>query len=352
MTKFDCVIIGGGQSGLCAAKKLIDQNLQIVVLERFNVGNSWMKRPEKMFLFTSRKYNRLPGLAFPGKQMGFPSTEDMFDYLTGYAQHFKIPVRENSNVVSVAKESVYFKIELENGDVLKSRSIVNATGSNQVCNVPDMAEKLSAEVEQYVSETRKFDDITDSSAILVVGGGASGRQIAGRLSARCSNVVLSTGSSRGLPPNKILGLDIFWWLSKLGVLFADKNSVIARILKKRNPVPCKEFNDRNLQKMGVGIKGRTQKCEDKTITFIDGSEMEVDVVIWAIGYIEETKWLDIDSSVSNDEFEEQYGVCPEPGLFMVGRKWLSCRASELIMGAEHDVNLIVPKLTEFLKTNG
>lgn len=350
MPVLDCVIIGAGQAGLCFAKYLKDLNRSFVILERDKIGSAWLKRPVDMKLFTSRQFCGLPGLSFPGDKDGFPLVAEVAAYLQNYARELALPVKERACVVGVKKNECLFTITLENGDVIESKSLVNATGSNQVCEVPTVSKDLDSGVTQLIAENQSFDAIADTDHVVVVGDGASGRQIAGLLAARCRAVTIATGTPRGLPPNRILGKDIFWWLNKLGVLFADRDSLVAKVLKKRNPVPCKEFNNLKLEKLGVSIQPRMVSCSEKTVTFSNQSSCQVDAIVWATGYSDATEWLQIENSVVDGKFEEKYGVCPEPGLFLVGRKWLSCRASELIMGVERDVKLVIPKLSQYLES--
>lgn len=348
MKPLDCIIIGAGQSGLYTAHCLDNMNLNYLVIERNQVGDVWRNRLKGMKLFTSRQFCSLPGLTFPGDANTFPNVTEVADYLQNYADHFNLIISEKTNVQSVSKKDNLFVVKTSDGDTYQSKTIINATGSNQVCIVPDMSRGLSKSVTQYTADTNSFDSIPNDSRVVVVGAGASGRQIAGKLAEQCQKVILATGRERGLPPNTVAGKDIFWWLRKIGVLFADTNSLVAKVLKKRNPVPCGNVNNKNLKNKGVDIYGRVVSCNDKNIGFSCGAESTVDAVIWAIGYRDDTSWLQIDKCVDNNEFKHHYGVSPEPGLFIVGRKWLSCRASELIMGVERDVNRVMKGLTSYL----
>lgn len=349
MQVLDCVVVGAGQSGLCTAKDLADKGISYVVLEKDQIGGVWLKRPKEMRLFTSRQFCGLPGMSFPGEKEGYPLVDEVAEYLKAYAERFRLNVREGVSVISVTKDKNIFEVTLNNSEVIHCKSVINATGSNQMCLVPDIAKGLSSDVMQCIAERRSFSDIPADSRVLVVGDGASGRQIAGGIAEQCKEVIIATGDKRGLPPNRVLGRDIFWWLKRLGILFADKDSLIATILKKRNPVPCKDFNNSRLAHLGVDIKPRVTACKGRTVKFADGTELDVDVVVWAVGYIEDTGWLKLNDSVDENGFVEDYGVCPTKGLFMVGRKWLSCRASELILGVENDAAMIVDRVVGHLK---
>nr|VFJ91475.1 MAG: putative flavoprotein involved in K+ transport [Candidatus Kentron sp. LFY] len=349
MELLDCIVIGGGQSGLYTAKCLAEKNLEYLLLERNRVGDVWRNRLANMKLFTSRQFCALPGMAFDGDPGGFSSVGEVADYLESYAQGFDLNIRDATEVVSVTRHGENFMVATADGVEFTARSIVNATGSNQVCIVPEIANRLSDEVVQYTADTHEFDRVPEGCRVVVVGDGASGRQIAALLNGRGEKVTLSTGTSRGLPPNTVFGRDIFWWLKKLGILFADRNSIVAKILRKRNPVPCGEFNNKRLRKRGIRIRGATLSCSGNELRFECGHSEKADVVVWAVGYRDNVDWLKIDKCVAEGEFIQEYGVTPEPGLFVVGRKWQSCRASELIMGVERDVRMVVDKLSRYLE---
>lgn len=352
MQPLDCIIVGAGQCGLYAARCLAEKGWDYVVLERDVPGAVWRKRLSSMRLFTSRQFCALPGMPMPGKPNTFPSVDEMAQYLESYADQFALNIQVGMDVKQVTREGNLFSVVTASGERYLTRSLINATGSNQVCIVPEKANNLDASVRQYTASVRDFNGVQSGSRAVVVGSGASGRQIAELLSKKGVKVSLATGRARGFPPNKLLGRDIFWWLKPLGVMFADKNSLIARVIKKRNPVPGGDLSDTRLSKRGVDIRGRAIAFEGNEITFSCGTKAQADLVIWALGYCDEVDWLQIDGCVSEGKFVHDYGLTPEPGVFIVGRKWLSCRASELVMGVEADVNRVMGALSRFLEQRG
>lgn len=349
MLNYDCVIVGGGQSGVYAAHLLNQRGISYIVLERDRVGQVWHHRWEGMRLFTSRQFCGLPGLPFPGDPDGFPTVNEMGDYLKLFADRFAISVREHSEVASLTKEQGQFIVTLKDGDRLSAKAVINATGSNQLPHIPAISSQLSDQVLQFNGTLNSLKLIPAGSRVVVVGDGATGRQIAGNLAEVCQ-VTLSTGTSRSLPPGVVLGKDLFWWLNKIGVLFADKSSVVAKFLQRRNPVPCGNFNNQALKRLGVRIVGRAQGCSEQTVVFERGDTAEVDVVVWATGYRDNTDWLQLPHCINEAGFVEAYGITPEPGLFVLGRKWLSCRASELLMGLPKDAEHVISAVETYLNT--
>ena len=348
MTYYDCIVIGGGQFGLHTARRLQQAGFSYLLLERDTIGDTWRNRLDGMKLFTSRQFCALPDLAFPGEPDGYPCTTEMADYLTQYRIHFDLRIREGTEVACLERlPAGGFRIGLTDGTALHASSVVNATGANQAPNMPAISEQLDEDVQQFDVNLRSTDIVADECTVAVIGDGASGRQIADRLAGRC-RVILATGSPRGLPPNRLLGKDIFWWLDRLRILHADKNSLVAKILKKRNPVPCGEYSNRRLQDRGIEVVGRALECSGHRIHFDGSGWRDIDTVVWATGYHDRTEWLKLPHCIDSQGFIEDYGRTPEPGLFLVGRKWLSCRASELVMGVEADVERVMVPLSKFL----
>jgi putative flavoprotein involved in K+ transport len=91
--KLDVLIIGAGQAGLALGFHLKKTPSRFQLVERnARVGDSWRKRYASLVLFTPRAYNALPGLAVPGDPGGFPTKDEIADYLETYASHFDLPV--------------------------------------------------------------------------------------------------------------------------------------------------------------------------------------------------------------------------------------------------------------------
>lgn len=348
MQVLDTVIIGAGQCGLYTAKQLQDKHVDYLLLERNTIGQVWEQRLSGLRLFTSRQFCQLPGLSLPGSPNGFPLASEMGRYLKSYANRFKLHIREQAEVSSLTKQAELFLLTLSSGEQLLAKTVINATGSNQVPKIPPISQFLADSVTQLTAQLPSLDLVPNNCNVVIVGDGATGRQIAGGLAKRC-RVTLATGTSRGLPPNRVLGKDLFWWLKSLGILDAGNASLIAKILKKRNPVPCADFNNKQLKKLGVTITSRLLDCAYDTLTFAEGNINNVDMVIWATGYKDNTHWLQLPHCIDEHGFIHNQGLTPEPGLFVIGRKWFSCRGSELVLGVAKDVNHVVSLLENHME---
>src|SRR5215211_5721330 len=97
--ELDVLIIGGGQAGLAMGSGLKETPLSFRIVERHpRIGDSWRNRYASLVLFTPRAYSALPGLAVPGDPEGFPTKDEMADYLEAYARHFALPVAVDTEI--------------------------------------------------------------------------------------------------------------------------------------------------------------------------------------------------------------------------------------------------------------
>ena len=100
--------------------------------------------------------------------------------------------------------------------------------------------------------------------------------------------------------------------------------------------------------LATNLNMTLRNAELNNILFSDGTVAQADVVIWCVGYKENLSWLHLPEINSVDDLVAKKGRTPEPGFFVIGRKWLSCRASELILGADRDTRRVVSFVQEYL----
>jgi putative flavoprotein involved in K+ transport len=346
----DCLVVGAGHCGLMSAYLLARAGLTYrVVDESGRIGDVWRKRPRGLRLFTSRRLCRLADLQMNGDPDGFPSGLEFADHLERFAREKSLPVSLGTRVARLSRVAGGFAAELENGGVVLSRTVINATGSNQRPVVPAFAGRLGSSVRQVIApQYRDASDFPAGSRIAVIGDGASGRQIAQELAGQ-HQVLLARGRIRKLVPNVVLGRDVVWWLSRIGILFVGTQTRVARIMRKRDPVPLATANDKRLAAAGVNLKARAVDASERQVAFSDGSREAVDAVIWCGGYRENVDWMDLPTIDAETSFFGSRGLTSEDGFYVVGRKWLTCRASELILGAERDAAMVVGYVVEYLR---
>ncbi len=230
----EVAVIGAGQAGLAMGYFLRRQGRRFVILERADsIGSAWRERWESLTLFTPRRYSALPGLPFPGDPDGYPTRDEVIAYLERYAETFELPIELNSEVKKLEQgDDGRFRLEVD-GRTIAADQVVVATGPFQTPYVPKLAEKLADDVFQtHAVGYRRPDDVPEGT-VLVVGGGNTGFQIAKELSAT-HKVVLSVGSRQKPLPQRVLGRDLFWWLTKTRILDKTVESRLGRKLSTRD----------------------------------------------------------------------------------------------------------------------
>jgi putative flavoprotein involved in K+ transport len=313
------------------------------------VGDSWRNRYASLVLFTPRAYSALPGLAVPGDPEGFPTKDEMADYLEAYAERFELPVAPGTGIVRLERVDGGFRATTEAGEPIDSRAVVLATGAFQRPAIPPVSKGLSDEVAQLAPEDYQSPNQLPPGRALVVGDGATGRQIALELTAN-HEVLLAAGRPRRVSPDRILGKSVFWWMDKLGVLRASRESRIGNYLMKADPFPGKRLELDELRQRGVDVVGRVTQAGGKRVSFADGKAAEVDAVVWATGYRDDVDWVEIpEAKDARGNFMHYRGVSPLPNLCFVGRSWQWTRGSALFAGVGEDAAYLTEHLADLFE---
>lgn len=345
MTVVDALVIGGGQAGLSAAYWLKRLGPSVLVVDAAeSIGDSWRQRYASLTLFTPREFSSLPGLALSGEPAGYASGREFGDYLERYAEKFALPVRSNQRVTRLSRSESGFVADLNSGERISASTVIIATGGFQSPIAPQMAADLSTDVQQLSTETYKSPADVSGEVVIVVGDGATGRDIAADL-AGSRQVSLACGRPRRLLPEKILGVSAWKWLRAFGLLQADTNSPVGRFMRKADPFPNRQRDLTHLGRMGVKIRPRSVAAQGTEMRFSDGSALAVQTVIWALGYRDDSAWLDIPGALDPDgAFRHHRGRSSVPGIYFVGRPWQRNRASALITGAGADARVIATEV--------
>ena len=340
--RFDVAVIGAGQAGLAIGYFLAQQGRRFVILESADsVGSAWRNRWDSLVLFTSRRYDSLPGLTFPGDPNGYPSRAEVIAYLEQYAASFDLPIEFNNRVRSLTKEDGRFVVESADGSI-EADQVVVATGPFQVPNLPAVSRQLEPEVFQIHSTGYRRPSDVPEGDVVVVGGGNTGFQIAKELSAS-HNVQLAVGSRQTPLPQRIVGRDLFWWLTKLGVLEKTVESRIGRRARDRDTLIGSSSRELK-RRYGVGLKPRVVGASGRTLSFADGTELEVDAVIWATGYRPDHSWIEAAVMDSEGSVRHRRGVTDVPGLYFLGLSWQYTRGSALLGWVKDDAEFIAAKI--------
>jgi putative flavoprotein involved in K+ transport len=340
-SSYEVAVVGAGQTGLAIAYFLARQRPRFVILDRADsIAAAWRERWESLTLFTPRRYNSLPGFPFPGDPDGYPTRDEVIAYLEAYAERFELPIELSSNVRRLTAGDGAFLLEVD-GRTITADQVVVATGPFQVPYVPELAGRLAPEVFQtHSTGYRRPDDVPDGT-VVVAGGGNTGFQIAKELSATYK-VCLAVGSRQTPLPQRLLGRDLFWWLTKSRLLDKTVESRLGRRLQQRETLIGS--GPRELARHGVELKPRVVDAKGSTVRFADGSEVEVDAVIWATGYRPDYSWIDLPVFDADRRVRHRRGVTDVPGLYFLGLTWLHTRGSALLGWVKEDAEFIAEQI--------
>jgi putative flavoprotein involved in K+ transport len=180
-----------------------------------------------------------------------------------------------------------------------------------------------------------------NGTVLVVGGGNTGFQITKELSAT-HKVVLSVGSRQKPLPQRLLGRDLFWWLTKAGILNKNIESRLGRKLSTRDTLIGSSPRELK-RRYGVELKPRAADADRRTVRFEDGSELALDAVIWATGYRPDYSWIRL-PVFDDGRLRHRRGVTDVPGLCFLGLTWQYTRGSALIGWVRDDAEFIAERI--------
>jgi putative flavoprotein involved in K+ transport len=184
--------------------------------------------------------------------------------------------------------------------------------------------------------------------VLVVGGGNSGFQIANEL-AGSREVHLAIGSRQTPLPQRLLGRDLFWWLTKFGLLSKTVDSRIGRRARDRDTLIGS--SSRDAKRHGVVVRPRAVAADGRTVRFADDTELEIDAVIWATGYRPDYSWIDLPINGDDGRLRHSRGVSDVPGLYFLGLSWQHTRGSALLGFVADDAAFIAGRIEAHLESS-
>ncbi|MBC8090469.1 MAG: MSMEG_0569 family flavin-dependent oxidoreductase [Pseudonocardia sp.] len=280
----DVVVVGGGQAGLAMSHRLTERGVSHVVLERERVGHEWRSRRWDTFCLVTPNWQcQLPGFAYPGDDPdGFMLRDQIVEYLQAYAKSFDPPLEEGVAATRLRRlANGVFEVTTDAG-VLTADQVVLATGPYQTPNVPRAAERLPGHIMQIHSSAYRRPEQFPEGAVLVVGTGQSGCQIAEDLHLAGRKVHLATGSAPRVA-RRYRGRDCVDWLDDMGYYskaidtFADVDAVRFRA---NHYVTGRDgghdIDLRAFARDGMALYGRMTGIDGTTVGFDDALGRNLD----------------------------------------------------------------------------
>jgi putative flavoprotein involved in K+ transport len=405
----EVVIIGGGQAGLALSYYLTQQGRTHLVLEQGQAGETWRRgRWDSFTLNTPNWMTQLPGFAYEGGDPdGFLAREDIVDYLERYAASFHSPLHCGVRVTAVREHPRGDGYLVETQQLtLAARNVVLATGAFPKAKLPTASAALSVDIRQLHTSEYRNPQTLPTGAVLVVGTGQSGCQIAEELHESGRQVYLST-SGCGRVPRRYRGKDSAWWLAKLG--FYDRTldqlpSPTAKFACNPHVSGTRGGHDINLRqfaRQGMTLLGHVQAAQGKQLIlapdleenlakadafaaqitqgideYITKSGMEVaadrtagespsssamptkplltldlpsagiSTIIWASGYQLDFGWVHIPVFDQAGYPVHHRGITAYPGLYFLGLHWLHKTKSALLFGIGEDAAFIASAIAD------
>jgi putative flavoprotein involved in K+ transport len=337
----EVAVIGAGQAGLAIGYFLAQRGRKFVILERSDdVAPAWRDRWDSLTLFTPRRYDSLPGLEFPGQPDGYPNRDEVLAYLQSYAARFDLPIRLATAARRLARDAERFAIETDIGTVTADQVVI-ATGPFQEPRIPSFANELAAEVVQLHSTEYRSPTELPNGRTLIVGGGNTGYQIADELAAS-RETHLAVGARQVPLPQRFLGRDLFWWLTKTGLINKSVETKVGRRASQKETLVGSRPS--KAKRRGVILHGRATDAAGRAVSFEDGSSIEVDAVLWSTGFRGDYGWIDLPLTDASGRIKQERGVTEIPGLYVLGLQWQYTRGSALLGFVKDDAAYIAERI--------
>lgn len=390
----ETVIVGGGQAGLTLSHMLSKRCCRHLVLERARIAERWRSERWEGLRFQFPNWSvQLPDFPFPhADPEAFATSREIVDFLTSYAAFIAAPVRCGVTVTAVRRgdNGGSFAVDTSDGPI-RADNVVVATGPYQVPVVPPLLPQDAGLYQVHASRYREPAELP-AGAVMVVGSGASGAQIAEELLRAGRHVYLSVGRHRRLP-RRYRGRDLTWWLTAMGL---DRTPVDKRGPDKTLPLITGAYGGhtidfRDFAAQGAVLLGRLESMSAGTLhlapdlagslrsgdaaymaflDLVDGfaartgldipeepdarilqpdpacavvpiRHLQLDAagiasVIWSTGYGCDFGWIDLPVLDGRGEPIHREGITDVPGVYFLGLQWLSRMNSSFLVGVAED----------------
>ncbi|MBU6418268.1 MAG: NAD(P)-binding domain-containing protein [Proteobacteria bacterium] len=413
MEKTDTLIVGGGQAGIAMSEHLGKAGVPHLVLEKQRTAEAWRTgRWDSLVANGPAWHDRFPNLEFEGNDPDeFVTKDRLAQYLVDYAAMIKAPIREGVEVLEARRRSGKggFLVKTSAGEI-EARRIVAATGAFQYPVIPSIVPETAGVMQIHSFHYKNPNQLPDG-AVMVVGAGSSGAQIADELNRAGRRVFLSVGP-HDRPPRRYRGRDFVWWLGVLGLwdIAAPAPGTEHVTISVSGAYGGRTMDFRRLGGEGVILTGLTTGFENGVLRFADNlyknvaagdanynellnmadayvertgldlpeepeareifpdpdcltnplsslnfAKENVTAIIWATGFRQDFNWLKVDAFDKKGAPIHQRGLSKEPDVYFLGLPWQSRRGSSFLWGVWHDAKYIADQIAiqrSYLQYNG
>ncbi|MGI9351161.1 MAG: flavin-containing monooxygenase [Rhizobiaceae bacterium] len=400
--KINTLVVGAGQAGVAMSEHLSNNNVPHLVLERDRIAERWRTgRWDSLVANGPAWHDRFPGLEFTDADPeAFVPKERVADYFVEYAKNISAPIRCGVEVEKATRNAgrAGFTVETSEG-VIEANNIVAATGAFQCPVVPPIVPN-DTDIFQIHSFDYRNPQQLPEGAVLVVGAGSSGAQIADELLNSGRQVYLSVGP-HDRPPRSYRGRDNVWWLGVLGKwddaavepgtehvtisvsgargghtvdfrrlalqgmtlvgrtdMFMDGVMSFAPDLAENiaqgdaNYLSVLDEADAYISQNGLDFPEEPEareffpdpKCVTEPILELNLADAGVNSIVWATGFSQDFSWMKVDAFDDEGKPQHQRGVSSEPGIYFLGLPWQSRRGSTFIWGVWHDAKHVADQI--------
>ena len=399
------VVVGGGQAGLAASWELTQRAIDHVILERDRLASSWRsQRWDEFCLVTPNWQCRLPGHPYDGDDPdGFMLKDAIIDYVERYAARFGPPLYEGVAVTAVERrqDGAPFTVTTTRGE-LTADNVVIAVGGYHVPRIPRIGGLMPPGVTQLHSSQYRNPSSLPDGAILVVGSGQSGAQIAEDLHLAGREVHLAVGSAPRVA-RRYRGRDCVAWLEDIGHYRMPITEHPEGPSARHEPNHYvtgrgggRDIDLRAFAREGMRLRGRLLDCAGRELRFAPDLEANLDAadatmerikdtidrwiatqgldvpeearyepvwtppydggapldlvaggvrsVIWATGFVPDWSWVKLDVVDERGHPEHLRGITPVDGLAVLGLPWLHTWGSGRFAGIAEDAGHVVEQI--------
>jgi putative flavoprotein involved in K+ transport len=401
---YPVIIVGGGQAGLSMSFCLKQRGIDHLIFEKHRVGHTWRtQRWDSFCLVTPNWQCKLPGFEYPGNDpSGFMVKEQIVRYIEDYASSFGPPILEGVGVskLRVAGGNDGFALTTSDGDYTAEQVVV-AVGGYHRPSIPRLAERLPDDILQLHSSQYRNSAALPPGAVLVVGTGQSGCQIAEDLHIDGRRVHLCVG---GAPrtARRYRGKDVVDWLNDMGYydLPVHQHPLKERVRAKANHYVTgrdggRDIDLRKFALEGMKLYGRLKEVRGNTLHFTQDLKKNLDQadevaesikttidkfidkhgisapvedrykpvwqpveevgeldllqagitsVIWSIGFQSDFSWVEVPVFDGKGYPCHERGVTSKDGLYFLGLPWLYTWGSGRFSGVARDAGYLADRI--------